>query len=89
MNIYKIWRDECIDYDTYDSAIVVAENEKAARLMHPSGIEYTWNGNDWVYLSTHVSGGDWTTPDKVKVELIGYITNSDESKVLLASFNAG
>ena len=88
MNIYTIWRDERVGYDTYVSAIVTAESEEVARFMHPGGIEYTWNGNDWVYLSTYASS-NWTHPNNVIVELIGYTPNSDESKVLLASFNAG
>ena len=37
MNIYKIWADDWLGYDTYDSAIVVAENEEAARHIHPGG----------------------------------------------------
>lgn len=35
MNIYKIWVDECLGYDTYDSAIVVAKDEETARHIHP------------------------------------------------------
>lgn len=35
MNIYKIWVDEWLGYDTFDSAIVVASNEEAARHIHP------------------------------------------------------
>lgn len=35
MNIYKIWVDRLLGHDTYDSAIVVAENEEAARHIHP------------------------------------------------------
>lgn len=35
MNIYKIWRTDQYDYDQYDSAIVIAENEEDARGMNP------------------------------------------------------
>lgn len=35
MNIYKIWVDESLGLDTYDSAIIVAENEEAARYIYP------------------------------------------------------
>ena len=36
MNIYKIWVDGRLGWDTYDSSIVVAENEEAALHIHPS-----------------------------------------------------
>jgi len=36
MNIYKIWVDKPLGWDTYDSAIVVASNEEAARHIHPA-----------------------------------------------------
>lgn len=35
MNIYKIWVDECLGYNTYDSAIVVAKDKETARHIHP------------------------------------------------------
>ena len=36
MNIYLISQKENNDYDTYDSAVVVAPNEEVARRIHPS-----------------------------------------------------
>jgi hypothetical protein len=39
MNLYKISQTSNCDYDTYNSAIVCAENEAAARVIHPSGDE--------------------------------------------------
>jgi hypothetical protein len=35
MNLYKISQDSNLDYDTYDSAVVCAENEEMARNMIP------------------------------------------------------
>lgn len=35
MNIYKIWADDWLGYDTYDSAIVVAKDEESAQHIHP------------------------------------------------------
>ena len=45
MNIYKISQNENNRYDTYDSAIVCAENPEKAKLIHPdTGDEY---GEGW------------------------------------------
>lgn len=41
LNIYKIWVDKWLGYDTYDSAIVVARDEKAARHIHPGATPKT------------------------------------------------
>ena len=46
MNLYKISQDENNDYDTYDSAIVAAETEDAAKRTHPSGDDTNW-GDSW------------------------------------------
>ena len=35
MNLYKISQSANNDYDTYDSAIVAAENEEEARKINP------------------------------------------------------
>ena len=43
MNIYLIWQNENRGYDTYDSAVVVAEDEESAKLIHPS----TYGENPW------------------------------------------
>ena len=37
MNLYLISQDSNRDYDTYDSAVVAAVNEKDASVMHPYG----------------------------------------------------
>ena len=81
MKIFKIWQTENNDYDTYDSAVVVAEDENAAKLIHPcgSGEEIDW---DRLY-------SPWcSSPDKVEVEYIGE-THIDKQCVICSSFNAG
>jgi hypothetical protein len=35
MNIYKVYRTDNVDYDEYDSAVVVAESEAQARELVP------------------------------------------------------
>lgn len=84
MNIYKISQSERSGYDTFDSAIVTAENEEQARIMHP--LEYNENPqDDWYDDWMHV----WASkPENVKVELIG-ISKSNVSEFVLKSFNAG
>lgn len=41
MKLYRISQEYNCGYDTFDSAIVAAETEDAARLTHPNG-GYTW-----------------------------------------------
>jgi len=85
MNIYKISQTEHNDYDTYDSAVVVAEDEESAKKINPSGsndaewwkMERSWN-NPWI-----------TDLSKIKVKLIGEADDSVEKGVVVASFNAG
>ncbi len=79
MKLWIIWQEENNGYDTYDSAVVAAENEEAARLTLPS--EYgTWGDRhpDWA-----------STPDKVNVRLIGEALPEVVAGVVCASFNAG
>lgn len=78
MNIYLISQKERQGYDIYDSAIVSAESEDAARMITPDGSEFTCT-----YWSNWCSG-----PDKVKVEYIG-TGYTGPSHVILASYNAG
>lgn len=79
MNIYKI-SQPYNGYDTYDSAIVIAETEDVARNIHPSG-----NTINFEYCNQ-----EWTNPNNVTVELISiYNGNYSSGKVLCASFNAG
>jgi len=73
MNIYLIAQNTNNDYDTYDSAVVIAPDEEAARNMHPH--------------DAHM-GDTWTDPENVVVVKIG-VSDSDESEVVCASFNAG
>ena len=46
MNIYKVEQDVNNGYDTYDSFVVVAENEEIAKHTSPSGF-YVWKNEVW------------------------------------------
>lgn len=80
MNLYLIEQDTNETYDTYDSAIVVANNEAEAVAIHPSGND-SWKGDDEKY-------GSWTDKENVKAVLVG-TTDIKKAGVLLASYNAG
>jgi hypothetical protein len=77
MKIYKISQEVNNDYDTYDSAVVCAENEEKARLMNPAGKwgeEYT----SWAYK-----------PEQVKVEYLGEAKEGLKEGFIVESYNAG
>ena len=75
MNLYIISQDSNINYDTFDSALVAAESEEDARVIAPC---------DQVMIKH-----EWTTPENVKVQLVGKALPNIKSGVLLASYNAG
>lgn len=74
MKLYLLTQDVNNDYDTYDSAVVVAANEEEARNIHPS---WGWGSGCWA-----------KSPDQVKVEFIG-TTKLKSGTVVCSSFNAG
>lgn len=80
MKLFLITQTENNGYDTYDSAVVAAQNEENARKMHPSG-----HNEGWEYSYT-----PWaSSPDKVTVIYIGEAAEGMEQHVICASFNAG
>ena len=81
MNLYLIYRNEAIDYDEYDSAIVAAESPEDAITIHPDGREASVpraDDRNWAY-----------NINNIKVTLIGQATPETKRGVILASFNAG
>ena len=101
MNIYLLEQNLVDGYDTYDSAVVIAESEEKARDIHPAYHDaYITNGK---WMSRYTAGknkgrefdidddGSWleyTDRSAIKVTLIG-IAKKKESGLVLASFNAG
>jgi hypothetical protein len=75
MKLYLLSQGENNGYDTYDSMVVAAESEDAARQMHP-GNEWGWNV--WA-----------NSPEQVDVEYLGEAAPESEAGVICASFNAG
>lgn len=86
MKLYKISQEANNNYDTYDSAVVAAENEEEARFTDPN--DNKWNGKGWG-ADGKLQFSDWTKPDNVKVELIGEAIEGTKAGVICASFNAG
>lgn len=79
MNLYLISQNEDNDYDTYDSAVVAAPSEDAARNTHPNGRDEPWEKYD----------GWCSCPELVNVELIGTALEGTKAGVICSSFNAG
>jgi len=81
MKLWLITQDVNRGYDTYDSAVVAAEDRDAARLIDPSnrGWDRPWNSYD-----------SWCqSPQQVAVEYLGEAKNGTKEGIILASFNAG
>jgi hypothetical protein len=98
MNIYKIKQYENNRYDTYDSAVVVAESEEDAKRIHPDGrskwVDGAWkifNPDIGPYGSYFEHGSvAWTDPKMVKVTLIGVaLADITKESVICSSYNAG
>lgn len=92
MKLWLISQSVNNGYDTYDSAVVAAPDEQAARRINPSG--EVWRDNGWHWQTQDGSwerayaGGAWTTPDHVTATLIGQGKHKSGT-VICASFNAG
>lgn len=98
MKLWKISQSVNYDYDTYDSAIVAAETEDEARMIHPEGKldrhqPSVWDSGrySWIYriYSSEFRDTSWAPPSDVTVELIGTAKPGTKAGVILASFNAG
>ena len=78
MKLFKISQSKKVGYDTYDSAIVAAEDDVSARSIHPSGLKWSAKSGCWC-----------AKPEYVTAEYIGEAAPGIEQGVILASYNAG
>ena len=91
MKIYKISQSVNTNYDTFDSAIVVAKSAKEAKNIN---LEHSW-GFGGIYMdwteAKNVLYSTWCTDEKdVKVEYIGRAGKKyKKAAIILASFKAG
>ncbi len=83
-NIYKIWQVDNTDYDTFDSAVVVANSEDEARMIHP---RESMSGKEWWRL-VGWEAGEWVNPGQVLILQVG-TTKLKPGQVICASYNAG
>jgi hypothetical protein len=86
LNLYLISQSANNDYDTYDAAVVCAENEDDAKSIHPGNYKEEVPLGDGTRDADY---GTWTCRENVRAELIGAALNNAERGVVLASFNAG
>jgi len=95
MKLYLISQNQNDDYDTYDSAVVAADNEILARATHPSEYKVWIEGRVHFKYSNGTiepeSGShDWASDlEAIKVEYLGEAKEGTEAGIVLASFNAG
>jgi hypothetical protein len=81
MKLWLISQEVYKGYDTFDSAVVAAETEEEAKMIHPA---------DGLPLDTERFWDGWAdTADEVSCELLGEAKPGTESGVICASFNAG
>ena len=97
MNIYLITAKNHGGYDTYDSAVVIAESEHAARVTCPSGYN-RWIDGQWHFVfndgrTEPNSRYEWPNnpldPDVIEVRLVGAAAPGFVPGVVCSSYNAG
>jgi len=104
MKLYLISQNVNNDYDTFDSAVVCAENEEKAKRVHPKeGRDFprifynektrqfcNYNVYEELYLFEHKIFGSWTNDlSKINVKYLGEANEGMAEGVICASFNAG
>ena len=84
MKLFLIEQDQNCAYDSYDSAVVAAPNEDAARTMHPETGQ-PMKDEDW-----NENYGLWCNgQEHVKVRYLGEAIDGVEPGIVCSSFNAG
>lgn len=90
--LFKISQTVNNDWDTYDSAVVVAETPEAAKTIHPDGLTsaIVKNGKFVNKAGDEVFTGTWAHPEKISVQLLGVADGSlTNRQIICASFHAG
>lgn len=84
LKLYLISQNVNCDYDTYDSAVVAAENSEEARLFDPAAIDGS------LISDRYYRYGAWVHDfADVAVMYIGDAAEGISKGVICASFNAG
>jgi len=88
MNLYLITQTENNCYDTFDSAVVVADCADDARQILPGFWDFVSRCGKW--REAKWDGRKWAThPDNVTAKYVGSFTDEKPGTVICASFNAG
>ena len=94
MKLYLVSRTDVVDYDQYDSMVVVAPSEEEARNFGPRG-DIVYVDGKWIDKATRKEEDtrffDWAEdPESLTVEMVGAARPDLEAgHVVCASFNAG
>ena len=84
MKIFKIYQNINRGYETFDSAVVIADSAEEAQKIHPAGTDYSFSDHDgWV-----------ARPDLVQIIYLGKVVGLPDDDiypgaVICSSFNAG
>ena len=100
--LWKLSQSENDDYETYDSAVVVATDPVAASMVHPARFsdtkelmfEFDRNEDCWRHTFDGApvgpNNGGWCLPNDVRVICIGHAaTHLSNGDVICSSYNAG
>ncbi len=82
MKLFKISQTVNQEYDSFDSAVVIARDEDDARTIHPSTLENPVLEKDDMWRS-------WCGIGEVRVEYLGEAKPGSERSIVCASFHAG
>lgn len=97
MKLWLIKRDVNGGYDTYDSAVVAAETEQAARETHPAMVgrgltepgmidRIWWNGAGGRWLQQYPS---WPVPREYEISFPSWVNPSDVTVTCVGDALAG
>lgn len=90
--LWLISQDVNGGYDTFDSAVVVAETEQQAKETFPGDYPHVWKVDAWYHDNgdkVDTRYGCWATPDQVTARYIGVARPSLPIGSVISSFNAG
>ena len=92
MNLWKVSQTITTGYEEFDSAVIAAESEDDARLIHPSKpngvLKRQWDGTGWRYNFGVIGAydhADWAAPRDLHVELLGEAADGTPPGVIGAS----
>lgn len=92
MKLWLISQGANTAYDTYDSAVVCAENEYEAVRIDPEEFR-VWSDkeNSWLWCNeTPLAHSSWVSDlNDITCKMIGEALPDQQKGVILASFNAG